>query len=395
MDIERRYTGTDWALTAGVAAMWGSSFLFIGIGVEHAAPALVALLRLTFGALSLAAVPAARRPVARSDWPAVALLGLVWMAGPFLLFAVAERSLDTSAAGMLNGAAPVFTALVAGIASRQLPRGRRLSGLAAGLAGVVLIGLPSLLAGHATAAGAAYVLLATVLYGVAFNLAAPLQRRHGALPVIWRAQLSALMMLAPFGLASVPGSRFTWPGVAAVAALGCLGTAAAFAGFTTLAGRVGPARASVTVYLLPAIAILLGAVFRSETIHPGAIAGTVLVLLGAYLTSQPEPRMNPTINTMNGASHDRQPAIQRTVHRAQHRTYPRRPPDRDARHRRRPAQATVAQHRRRDRQGGPRAASADRPHLSKHQLHGTHTARAVRRAHRPAEHRAHHPQRLG
>jgi drug/metabolite transporter (DMT)-like permease len=311
MDTEQGYTGTDWALMAGVAAMWGSSFLLIGIGVEHVAPALVALMRLAFGALTLAAVPAARRPVARADWPVVALLGLVWMAGPFLLFGVAERSLDTSVAGMLNGAAPVFTAIVAGIASRQLPRGRRLGGLAVGLAGVALIGLPSLRAAHATAASAGYVVLATALYGVAFNLAAPLQRRYGALPVIWRAQLVALAVLAPFGLAGVPGSTFGWPGLAAIAVLGCLATAAAFVAFATLAGRVGPARASVTVYLLPAVSILLGAVFRGETIHPGALTGAALVTLGAYLASRPEPSpgTSTSTNTTTGASHDHQPAV--------------------------------------------------------------------------------------
>lgn len=310
MNNEWRYTGTDWALTAGVAAMWGSSFLFIGIGVEYAAPALVAVLRLAFGAVTLAAFPAARRPVARSGWPAVTLLGLVWMAGPFLLFGVAERSLDTSVAGMLNGAAPVFTAIVAAIASRRLPRLRRLGALAAGLTGVALIGLPSLRAGHSSAAGVAFVVLATALYGVAFNVAAPLQRRYGALPVIWRAQAAALVVLAPFGIASAPGSRFAWTGLAAVAALGCLGTAAAFVAFTTLAGRVGPPRASVTVYLLPAVAILLGAVFRSEAVHPEALAGTVIVLVGAYLASQPEPSSHPVTSSKRGVSHDRQPAVQ-------------------------------------------------------------------------------------
>ena len=307
VQTEHPYTGTDWALTAGVAAMWGSSFLLIGVGVEHFAPASVAVLRLAFGAVTLAASPAARRPVARGDWPVVVLLGLVWMAGPFLLFGVAERSLDTSVAGMLNGAAPVFTAIVAGIGSLRLPRGRRMGGLVVGIAGVALIGLPSLRAAHATAVGVGYVMLATALYGVAFNLAASLQPRYGALPVIWRAQLAALAVLTPFGFDGVAGSTFGWSSLVAVAALGCLGTAAAFVAFTTLAGRVGSTRASVTVYLLPAVAILLGAAFRDETVHPVSVAGTVLVTAGAYLTSRPEP--NSDTRPRKGANHDRQPAV--------------------------------------------------------------------------------------
>lgn len=266
--------------------MWGSSFLFIDIGVDHFAPELVALLRVAFGAVTLAVVPAARCRVPRMAWPAIALLGVVWMAAPFVLFAIAQQSIDSSLAGMLNGAAPLFTAIVAGVAIRQLPSRRRAAGLAVGLAGVAAISWPSVQDAEASAAGAGLVVLATVLYGVAFNLAAPLQRHHGALPVIWRAQLVALALLAPFGLAAVPASTFAWSSLVAVAVLGCLGTAVAFVAFTTLAGRVGSTRASVTVYFVPAVAIALGALFRDEAIAAIALLGTALVSAGAYLTSR-------------------------------------------------------------------------------------------------------------
>ncbi len=263
MSDEQAFTGADWALLAAVAAMWGSSFLLIDIGVDHFAPELVALLRVAFGALTLAFVPAARHRLPRSAWPAVALLGVVWMAAPFVLFGVAQRSIDSSLAGMLNGAAPLFTAIVAGVVARRLPSARRTAGLA------------------------------VALYGVAFNVAAPLQRRHGALPVIWRAQLVAVALLAPLGLAGVADSAFAWSSLVAVAVLGCLGTAVAFVAFTTLVGRVGSTRASITVYFLPAIAIALGALFRDETIAAISLAGTALVLAGAYLASRAETAAPP------------------------------------------------------------------------------------------------------
>jgi drug/metabolite transporter (DMT)-like permease len=132
------------------------------------------------------------------------------------------------------------------------------------------------------------VLAATLLYGVAFNLAGPLQRRHGALPVIWRAELVALALLLPSGLAAVPGSEFAWSSLAALVALGCLGTALAFAAFTTLAGRAGSTRASVTVYFLPPVAVGLGALVRDEPIAAASLLGTVLVVAGAYLVSRRE-----------------------------------------------------------------------------------------------------------
>jgi drug/metabolite transporter (DMT)-like permease len=251
---------------------------------------LVAFLRLAFGVATLAAIPGARRTVPHSAWPAIALLGVVWMAVPFTLFSVAQQWIDSSLAGMLNAAAPLFTAVVAALAWRRLPGARQHIGLLIGFLGVVAVSWPSLGGAHATALGAALVLLATMLYGVAFNLAAPLEERHGALPVIWRAEIVALVLLAPMGLASVPDSSLAWSSLLAVAALGCLGTAVAFVGFTTLVGRVGSTRASVTVYFLPPVAIVLGALVRDEQIAAASVLGTGLVAAGAYLASRSERR---------------------------------------------------------------------------------------------------------
>jgi drug/metabolite transporter (DMT)-like permease len=125
-------------------------------------------------------------------------------------------------------------------------------------------------------------------YGIAFNLSAPLQQRRGVLSVIWRAQIVALVLLTPLGLAGLRESRFAWSSLLAVAALGCLGTAFAFVAFPTLVGRVGSTRASVTVCFLSAVAIVLGAVFGHETIAAASLLGTALVTAGVYLTSRAE-----------------------------------------------------------------------------------------------------------
>jgi drug/metabolite transporter (DMT)-like permease len=211
------------------------------------------------------------------------------MAIPFVLFPLAEQRIGSSLAGMLNAAAPLFTAVVATLVWHRTPGPRQRLGLLAGFAGVVVICWPSLQHARATATGVGLVILATVLYGVAFNLAAPLEARYGALPVIWRAELAALAMLAPFGIAAARSSSFGWPSLLAVAALGCLGTAAAFAAFAALAGRAGATRASVTVYFVPAIAVVFGAAVLSEPIALAAIAGTVLVTAGAYAVSRAGP----------------------------------------------------------------------------------------------------------
>ena len=281
-----------------MAVTWGASFLFIKIGGEGLRPPLLAALRLAFGAITLAVVPAARRPVPLVGLASDRAARRDLDGDPFVLFPVAEQRIGSSLAGMLNASAPLFTAAVAALLWRQVPRSRQRLGLAAGFAGVVLICSPSLR--HAQAAAGADLV---VLDGVAFNLAAPLEARYGALPVIWRAEVAALAALAPFGIAAAPSSSFGWPSLLAVAALGCWGTAAAFAAFATLAGRAGPTRASVTAYFVPAVAIALGAAVRGEPITAADLSGTALVLAGAYQASRGEPGSQGT----PGADHRPQP----------------------------------------------------------------------------------------
>jgi drug/metabolite transporter (DMT)-like permease len=70
--------------------------------------------------------------------------------------------------------------------------------------------------------------------------------------------------------------------------LGVLGTGLAFVLMTTLVGRVGGPRGSVAIYFVPIVAIALGMIVRGDTIEPVAVAGAVLVLLGAWITSRKE-----------------------------------------------------------------------------------------------------------
>jgi drug/metabolite transporter (DMT)-like permease len=276
-------------MLAGVAVTWGGSFLLIEIGLEHFAPTLVAFGRIAFGALALSLLPAARAPVPRADWLQVALVGITWMAIPFVLFAVAQQWIDSSLAAMINATTPLMVALVAGLFFvRQLPSRLQGIGLLLGFAGVVAISLPSVGSGS-NALGVGLVLLAALLYGFAFNLTAPLQRLHGALPVIWRAQLVAVVLVLPAAIAGIPSSDFDLSGLLAVATLGALGTGVAFYWFASLIGSVGAPRGSVAIYFVPIVAIALGVTLRDEPLHAAAVFGTALVLAGAYLTSRPKP----------------------------------------------------------------------------------------------------------
>jgi drug/metabolite transporter (DMT)-like permease len=100
--------------------------------------------------------------------------------------------------------------------------------------------------------------------------------------------LVAAAALLPAAIVATFSSSFAWSALFAVLALGVLGTGIAFIWFTTLIGRVGPARAAVSIYIVPVVAIALGAVFNDERVHAAALLGTAMVLAGAYLTSRPK-----------------------------------------------------------------------------------------------------------
>jgi drug/metabolite transporter (DMT)-like permease len=278
----------EWGLLAFIAGVWGSSFLLIAIGLDDFSPGVVTFGRILFGMLGLAFVPAARVPVEREDWPRIVLVGFTWMAVPLSLFPIAELYVDSSVAGMINGSVPLFAAVIAAVLLRTRPGRTQAFGLLLGFFGVVGISLPSLRGADASPLGVGLLLVAVVLYGLSANLAVPLQQKYGGLAVMWRVQVAALAMTAPYGLASVPSSEFGWGSLVAVVVLGFLGTGWAFVAMTNLMGRAGATRGSVAIYLTPVVAIGLGVAFRDETVAALALAGTALVLVGAWLTSRAE-----------------------------------------------------------------------------------------------------------
>lgn len=276
----------EWSLLASIGLMWGSSFVFIAEGLEAFRPGLVAFLRIALGTATVALARRARRPVAREDWGRIAVLGVVWMAAPLLLFPIAQQWIDSSLAGMLNGAMPLFAALTAALLLRRAPRRVQVVGLLLGFTGVAAITWPAVQGASVTALGAFLVILATVLYGVAANMAVPLQQKYGALPVVLRAQLVALLAVLPFGLAAIPGSSFEWSSALAMVPLGVGGTGLAFLAMATLVGRAGATRGAVAIYFIPVVATILGVVLRDETVMLVQLAGLALVLASAWLTSR-------------------------------------------------------------------------------------------------------------
>jgi drug/metabolite transporter (DMT)-like permease len=270
-------------LQLGPGLIWGASFLFIAEGLEAVGPNGVAFLRIAIGLATLALVPAARRALPAGAWRQIALLGVVWFAVPLSLFPFAEQRVSSAVTGMLNGAVPLFAALVGVLLERRAPSRRMAAGLAVGLLGAVCVSAPSLGAGATSTVGVLLILAALVSYGFAIHIARPLQQAHGALPVICRALLVAAVLTAPLGLRDVAQARWSlWP-VLALLALGALGTGLAFVLAATAAGRLGATRAAATAFVIPAVALALGVAVRGESVAPLAIVGAAVSLAGVWL----------------------------------------------------------------------------------------------------------------
>jgi drug/metabolite transporter (DMT)-like permease len=268
-------------VTPGV--IWGASFLFIAEGLAALPPDGVTFLRFVIGFLTLACVPGARQAVPREDLPKIAGLGLVWMAFPMSLFPHAEQHVSSALTGMLNGAIPLLSAIAGTLITRTLPSRAVVVGLAVGFSGAVLMALPDIGAGGTEARGVLLIGLALVSYGVAIHIARPLQQRHGALPVVWRALGVSLLVTAPLGLPALTHAVWVPRAFAALLALGAFGTAIANVIMAKAAGRLGAVRASGSAFIIPVVALLLGVLVRGESVPAAALAGGALCLTGAWL----------------------------------------------------------------------------------------------------------------
>ncbi|MGA9392442.1 MAG: DMT family transporter [Candidatus Sulfotelmatobacter sp.] len=278
-----RLVFADWLLIAVPGLIWGASFLFIAEGLKAIGPSGVAFLRLFIGFATLALFPAARKPVERSAWPAIALVGVLWFAFPLSMFPLAEQRVSSALTGMLNAAVPLFTAIVATAVAGRVPERRVIVGLAVGLLGAGLIAWPTMNEGHSSLVGVLLILAAVVSYGFALNFARPLQQKYGALPVILRAQAVAVLLTAPFGVPDVLAARWTPVPVLSLLMLGAFGTGVAFVSLATAAGRVGATRASSAAFLIPPVSLLLGLLVRGEYVPRLSIVGSGVCVAGAWL----------------------------------------------------------------------------------------------------------------
>ena len=283
----------DWLLFGLLGLLWGSSYLFIKIGVDAGLqPFTLVALRLAVGLGLLATVVAIAReqlPRQARTYGHLAVMGAFSVAIPFYLITWAEQSVDSTLASVLNGSVPLFAIVFAALFLGDEPiTTNRLVGLAIGFVGVViLVGFdPATLA-----SGDLAPKLALIGSSVSYAVGAVYARRmvRGLRPMI-----PALFQVAfALVMSGVMAVIFEWPitvpmradAIGAVIWLGLLGSGAAYLVFFRLLGRWGATRTSMVAYLLPVVGIVLGAVVLSEAVDARLLIGTALVIGGIALVN--------------------------------------------------------------------------------------------------------------
>ncbi|HEY6483379.1 MAG TPA: DMT family transporter [Steroidobacteraceae bacterium] len=278
-----------WCVFAALGIIWGLPYFFIKLAVREFPPFFVAWSRILLAALIL--LPLAwQRGALRPVWnhkAAILAFALAEFAIPFAAISFAERSIDSSATGIVIASVPFTIILIARFFGVREPfEPGRLLGLALGLCGVII------LLGFGTVAEAhdwtGVLCLACATLGYASG-ALIIQRHLSELdaigPLAASLALAAVLLLPPALLTAPP--RIAWDLASfAIIVLGVLCTAVAMLLMFYLIRRAGASRASVITYINPAVATLLGVLLLHERLGANGLLAFALILSGSWLATR-------------------------------------------------------------------------------------------------------------
>lgn len=275
----------DWFRLWTLSLLWGGSFLFNELALVGLPPLTVVWGRVALAAVLLWAVMAATGAVGlpRRQWPALLVMGLLNNAVPFTLFVLAQGQITGALASVLNAMTPIFTVLVAHLATvdEKLTPARGL-GVALGFAGVLALLADGAMGGTWLALlaclGAAFSYALASVWGRRFHAAGltPLATACGQLT-------ASTLLLAPVWLVLDRPWALDWPGlqpVLAVVGLASLSSALAYLIFFRILAQAGATAVSLVTFLIPISAAGLGWLVLGEQLAPRQLAGLALILLG-------------------------------------------------------------------------------------------------------------------
>ena len=277
-----------------LAAIWGTSFLFIKVGVRELHPLWLTFGRVAAGAAVLLVVLAATRDRLPRDarlWGHLAVVAALGVTVPFTLFGYGEQRVSSVLAGIWNAATPLVALPLAALVFRTEPLNRRrVAGIATGFAGVlVVLGVwrdlgGSQLTGQLMCFGAAMCYAVAIPYQkrlIAGRAGSGVSMASGQLLMA----LAQLAVLAPLLAGAPPAPAGLSPQVVgSVLALGALGTGLAFVLNLRVIRVAGASTSASVTYLMPVVATVVGVLILGEHLIWNQPVGALIVLTGVAIS---------------------------------------------------------------------------------------------------------------
>ncbi|OQX78645.1 MAG: hypothetical protein B6D61_05015 [Bacteroidetes bacterium 4484_249] len=274
-----------------LAFTWGSSFILMKIGLKSFNNSQAAAIRVFLASLVLLPFSLKHlKYLKRKDLKSILIVGFIGSLFPAFLFMKAQTRIDSAMAGMLNSLTPVFTLLIGLLFYKMRFAWKQIIGLSLGLTGALgLITFGEEVSISNINTYAFFIVLATIFYAINVNeVKAHLTHLTGV-------QITSLSFLftGPVALIYLFTTNFEtviqqpqWQlHLAALAALGIIGTAAALLLLNSLIRRVSPIFAASVTYIIPIFAIFWGVV-DGEKITMFHLLCIAIILFGVYMINR-------------------------------------------------------------------------------------------------------------
>ncbi|HWT57738.1 MAG TPA: DMT family transporter [Rhizobium sp.] len=288
--MDSRMNAWTWSLLVLLGLIWGASFFFARIAVQHVPPLTLVFLRLLVAALALHVYIAGRFDVysiLKARWREFLILGLINNALPHALIFFGQTRIGAGLAAILNATTPIWTVLIANyFTADEKLSSAKIAGCLVGLAGTIVLIGPGISAGGEAPL---WALLLPVLAAISYGFAATYGKRFRNVPapVTATGQLTASSLIAlplslladrPWTLAAPPLDALL-----AILALALLSTAFGYILYFRIMAAAGATNASLVTLLVPPSAILLGVLFLGERLTSGEFAGMALIGFGLVI----------------------------------------------------------------------------------------------------------------
>lgn len=283
----------SWIVLGLLGLIWGSSFLFIKVGVAEMPPAWLVAGRLLMGALFLYAILRWRKESLppRRLWPALAATTFFNSAFPFLLIAWGEQWVSSGLASVLNATTPLFSVVIASTAGDERLSWQKIAGVTIGFVGVfVLIGV-NLREVTQSTLGELAIIAASACYAIGALFARRWLKGSRPVPLATGQMLLGFLMILPliFLPANRPAVVPSTVALGSVAALGFFGSGLAYVLYYRLISTVGATRTLIVTYIIPVMALLWGWLLLNETLSIRTFAGMGLIISGIVLVNRERP----------------------------------------------------------------------------------------------------------